>query len=233
MSEEFISKKELLEATGLSYGQLYRWKRLRLIPEHWFIKRATFTGQETFFPKNLIIERIETIQRLKEERSLEELAELLSPTSSHRRYRREDVLRLKGLVAAGLELVAEVRRTAGAGRQPDAARAGSNDAAQAAGMFTFLEIVGAALAGSLAARGLPKAAVADAVAAFLTGADRFATLEDVRVVCLEVQGYDGPLSLVHASREPLVYGSGVALRAEVAVGPLAETVRLQLQEAYG
>lgn len=40
-----ISKRELLENTGISYGQLYRWKREGLIPEEWFIKRASFTGQ--------------------------------------------------------------------------------------------------------------------------------------------------------------------------------------------
>lgn len=51
MESTQISKKELLDITGISYGQLYRWKRKGLIPEDWFIRRATFTGQETFFPK--------------------------------------------------------------------------------------------------------------------------------------------------------------------------------------
>lgn len=50
MEEELISKKELLEMTGISYGQLYRWKRKQLLPEDWFIRRSAFTGQETFFP---------------------------------------------------------------------------------------------------------------------------------------------------------------------------------------
>ena len=49
MDEELISKKELLELTGISYGQLYRWKRKGLIPEDWFIRKSTYTGQETFF----------------------------------------------------------------------------------------------------------------------------------------------------------------------------------------
>lgn len=48
--ENLISKKEVLSQTGISYGQLYRWKRKGLIPEEWFIRRSTFTGQETFFP---------------------------------------------------------------------------------------------------------------------------------------------------------------------------------------
>lgn len=49
MDEKLISKKELLRLTGISYGQLYRWKRKNLIPEEWFIRKSTYTGQETFF----------------------------------------------------------------------------------------------------------------------------------------------------------------------------------------
>jgi len=73
-----ISKKELLSNTGISYGQLYRWKRERLIPEDWFIKQASFTGQETFFPRERILDRIKAILELKDNHSLEELAEILS-----------------------------------------------------------------------------------------------------------------------------------------------------------
>jgi DNA-binding transcriptional MerR regulator len=76
---DLISKKELLELTGLSYGQLYRWKRKNLIPEEWFIRKSTFTGQETFFPKSKILGRIEKIKNMKDELSLDELADLLSP----------------------------------------------------------------------------------------------------------------------------------------------------------
>ena len=31
MEEKLISKKDLLELTGISYGQLYRWKRKKII----------------------------------------------------------------------------------------------------------------------------------------------------------------------------------------------------------
>lgn len=79
MSEKLISKKELLELTGISYGQLYRWKRKKLIPEEWFIKTATFTGQETFLPKDKVLERVEKIIELKDEVSLDELANMFSP----------------------------------------------------------------------------------------------------------------------------------------------------------
>lgn len=74
MEQELISKKELLERYGISYGALYRWKRKGLIPEDWFIKKSTVTGQETFFPKALICERVELIRNQKDEHSLDELA---------------------------------------------------------------------------------------------------------------------------------------------------------------
>ncbi|MFE5318998.1 YhbD family protein [Paenibacillus sp. NPDC056579] len=79
MEQDIISKKELLELTGLSYGQLYRWKRKNLIPEDWFIRKSTFTGQETFFPKHKILARIDKIKHMKDDLSLDELADLLSP----------------------------------------------------------------------------------------------------------------------------------------------------------
>ena len=68
-----ISKKELLAQTGISYGQLYRWKREGLIPEEWFEKRSAYTGQETFFPRKQVLERIEAIQAQKDDLSLSEI----------------------------------------------------------------------------------------------------------------------------------------------------------------
>ena len=76
--EKLISKKEVLEKLGISYGQLYRWKRKGLIPESWFIRRATFTGQETFFPQEKIIARIERIVEMKDTHPLDDLAELIT-----------------------------------------------------------------------------------------------------------------------------------------------------------
>ncbi len=78
MEENLITKKELLELTGISYGSLYRWKRKRLLPDEWFIHRATFTGQETFFPRDKVLERVEEILRLKDTLSLDEIAETFS-----------------------------------------------------------------------------------------------------------------------------------------------------------
>lgn len=80
MKEELISKKELLETAGISYGQLYRWKRKGLIPEDWFIKKSSFTGQETFFPKFKVLSRIERIKDMKEDVSLDDLADVFTPS---------------------------------------------------------------------------------------------------------------------------------------------------------
>ncbi len=79
MEEELISKKELLDLAKISYGQLYRWKRKGLIPEEWFIRKSTFTGQETFFPKYKVLPRIEKILSMKEDLSLDDLADAFSP----------------------------------------------------------------------------------------------------------------------------------------------------------
>ncbi|MCW1239642.1 YhbD family protein [Bacillus pretiosus] len=98
MSTDLISKKDLLELTGISYGQLYRWKRKNLIPEDWFVRKSTFTGQETFFPKEKILERIDKIQTMKEDLSLDELANMFSPSVREILLTKEDVIR-KGIVS--------------------------------------------------------------------------------------------------------------------------------------
>lgn len=79
---EHMSKKELLKVTDISYGQLYRWKRAGLIPEEWFIKRSSYTGQETVFPKDSIVERILLIQDLKSKMSHEQIADMLAGRKS-------------------------------------------------------------------------------------------------------------------------------------------------------
>jgi DNA-binding transcriptional MerR regulator len=82
LEEKLISKKELLELTGISYGQLYRWKRKNLLPEEWFIHKSAFTGQETFFPKQQILARIDKIMHMKDGLSLDELAGMFSSVPS-------------------------------------------------------------------------------------------------------------------------------------------------------
>ena len=78
MDQELISKKELLETFGISYGALYRWKRMGLIPEAWFLRRSTSTGQETFFRRDQICQRVRLILDNKEHQTLDELAASLA-----------------------------------------------------------------------------------------------------------------------------------------------------------
>ena len=109
MEDELISKKELLEKYSISYGALYRWKRMGLIPEEWFLRRSAPTGQETFFRREQICRRIELIRDKKEELSLEELAASLEEhrqagrtvrklvvetVQGRREYRMEDIREL-------------------------------------------------------------------------------------------------------------------------------------------
>lgn len=93
MSEDLISKKDLLDLAGISYGQLYRWKRKDLIPEDWFIRKSTFTGQETFFPKIKILERINKIQMMKENLSLDELADMFSPNITDLQLEKDELVK--------------------------------------------------------------------------------------------------------------------------------------------
>ena len=90
--DEWITKREVLERYQISYGALYRWKRLGLIPEEWFVKRSTVTGQETFFRKDLICPRVELILQRKESISLEQLADELAGRRQEQNVRRQLVL---------------------------------------------------------------------------------------------------------------------------------------------
>ncbi|NLG24566.1 MAG: DUF4004 family protein [Clostridiales bacterium] len=90
----WISKRELLEATGISYGQLYRWKREGLIPGGWFVKRSAFTGQETFLPRDRAIERIQFILENKDKFTLQQLLDQLTPVPGSRTYPAERVASL-------------------------------------------------------------------------------------------------------------------------------------------
>ena len=85
MDEELISKKELLETFGISYGALYRWKRMGLIPEAWFLRRSTSTGQETFFRRDQICQRIRLILDNKEHQTVLARRKLIIETAYGRR----------------------------------------------------------------------------------------------------------------------------------------------------
>lgn len=105
---DLLAKKDLLALTGISYGQLYRWKRQNLIPESWFIKQASFTGQETFFPKEKILKRVGAILKLKDQYSLEELAEIFTPELANKVFPASSVRQVEGLNPNLVELFLEV-----------------------------------------------------------------------------------------------------------------------------
>lgn len=83
---DMISKKDLLEKYGISYGTLYRWKRMGLIPDEWFVKTASPTGQQTFFPRRLICERVELIQSTKDDLGLSSLAAGIAGEEKNEEY---------------------------------------------------------------------------------------------------------------------------------------------------
>jgi hypothetical protein len=89
--ETWISKKDLLQETGISYGQLYRWKRQKLIPDAWFVKQSSYTGQETYLPRERILERVQAILDRKDVYSLEQLAEMFAPEESGRTFSIEEM----------------------------------------------------------------------------------------------------------------------------------------------
>lgn len=101
----YISKKELLEQTGISYGQLYRWKRERLIPEEWFMKQSSYTGQETFFPREKILERIRFIMEMKDRYSLEEIAGMLEVNPQRRELSYEELSQMEEIEPEVLKLM--------------------------------------------------------------------------------------------------------------------------------
>ena len=108
MSDDLISKKELLDLTGISYGQLYRWKRKNLIPEEWFIRKSSFTGQEAYFPRQQILMRIDKILNMKDGLSLDELADVFSPTLGEVQMDRQQLIDRNIATESSLMLYNEV-----------------------------------------------------------------------------------------------------------------------------
>jgi hypothetical protein len=112
--DNLISKKEVLEEMGISYGQLYRWKRKGLIPEAWFVRRSTFTGQETFFPRDQILDRVRRIKDMKSEHALDDLAELITEQVNAKLQVAFSKLQKLGWLDEALLDVCHIEREAGA-----------------------------------------------------------------------------------------------------------------------
>jgi DNA-binding transcriptional MerR regulator len=205
-----ISKKDVLRETGISYGQFYRWKRMGLIPEQWFRRRSTFTGQEAFLPRDKVLERIRLIQELKDAHSFEEIAEIFSPDPVRQRYRAEEV--------ATIEWLSDEARTVLPRRDPQAD-------------FSFLEVLCLGVIQCLLDEG--KARKEQILLAADTLAARFGELEDTgtaRHLTLVVR--DGvTLAVVHGA--PCLFDRGSEVVASVDLNELTECIRLHLQEAIG
>jgi len=107
MEEELISKKDLLDEASISYGQLYRWKRKDLIPEDWFVRKSTYTGQETFFPRVKIMDRINKIKQMKTDVSLDELAEMFSPNAKQITLTKDELIKQNIVTESILTLYSE------------------------------------------------------------------------------------------------------------------------------
>lgn len=107
MDNDLISKKDLLELTEISYGQLYRWKRKKLVPEEWFIRKSTFTGQETFFPRDKILERINKIKNMKDDLSLDDIAGVFSPELTDVLLKRDELIERNIVKETALEMYAK------------------------------------------------------------------------------------------------------------------------------
>lgn len=107
---DLISKKDLLLETGISYGQLYRWKRKGLIPEDWFVRRPTFSGTETFFPRAKMLARVAKILELKDDDvSLARIAESVAPDLGELALTPADALEQGLVTQAALDALGEVQ----------------------------------------------------------------------------------------------------------------------------
>jgi DNA-binding transcriptional MerR regulator len=196
MEPELISKRDLLLACGISYGQLYRWKRKGLIPEDWFVRKSAFTGQETFFPRDKMIARVERILAMKDEdASLDEIAEAVSSAPLPDTFARGDLLARDIVSSASLELFAE--------RHP-----GTNE-------LRFAELVAVSVADSLLRSG--DAGREEALAAIATLEEGWATCEagSCDFVLLRKMGVSTVLLISSASELFAESGARVVARLEV------------------
>ena len=203
---EEISKKDLLREAGISYGQFYRWKRMGLIPEAWFRRRSTFTGQETFLPRREILQRIERIQSMRAEASLEEIAAMLSPDLSDRLYGPEEVARLGRQLRGALRILPHDLR------RPE---------------YTFMELVSAALSARLTATGhLTEKHVGRAAAYVLSRLSDLSPSGDRRFTVADV---GGTVALV-LHEGACIFDESTAIVASYSVNEVIEELKVSLRD---
>jgi DNA-binding transcriptional MerR regulator len=208
MEPELISKKDLLLVCGISYGQLYRWKRKGLIPEDWFVRKSAFTGQETFFPREKMIARVERILAMKDEdASLDEIAEAVSSAPLPDTFGREDLLKREVVSAAALDLFAE-------------GHPGTND-------LRFAELLAAAVADTLLRSG--DAGRDEALAAIATLEEGWATCEAASCDLVLLRKMGVSTVLIVSSASELLAESGTRVVARVNLPERIEQLKARLK----
>jgi hypothetical protein len=207
VDSDLISKKDLLMATGISYGQLYRWKRKGLIPEEWFVRKSTFTGQETFFPREKMLARVGRILSMKEgDVSLDDIAEAVSTAPLPDMFTRADV-EARGVVSApALDMFAE----------------GHPGVSQ----LRFAELLATVVADTLLHSG--DATREDALAALTTLEESWGTCEKTSCDLVLSRKMGVSTVLLVSSGSELLVDSGARIVARLSVPTLIEQLKTRL-----
>ena len=208
MEPELISKKDLLLATGISYGQLYRWKRKGLIPEDWFVRKSAFTGQETFFPREKMLARVQRILSMKDEdASLDDIAEAVSPAPLPDTFKRDEILDRGAVSATALDLFAE--------RHPGVSE------------LRFAELLAASVADELLRSG--DAGRDDALAAISTLEGGWTTCEKTSCDLLLLRKMGTSIVLLISSSSEVLVEDGVRVVARVQLPAQIEQLKTRLK----
>lgn len=204
-----ISKKDLLAITGISYGQLYRWKRERLIPEEWFIKQSAYTGQETFFPRDQILSRIKSILDLKDDYSLEELAKMLSPETSTAGINFKDLAQIEEIDHEFQVMIPEIF-----GEEK----------------FEFFEAaLTAAITQAAKKIGLTKDQAVDLLSKSITAA----TNQKTTNVCCTVFRADGEYhTLFSPNALPLSFDTGIEILEQISLTGIMDTMKIKYKNLF-
>lgn len=204
-----ISKKDLLAITGISYGQLYRWKRERLIPEEWFIKQSAYTGQETFFPRDQILSRIKSILDLKDLYSLEELAKILSPETSVAKINIQDLQEVSEIDRELLNIMPEIY---------------GDD------RFEFSEVAFAAAISQAAKRlGLTKE---QSVELLRNSASAASGQKSVNVSCSVFSVGEEYHTVFTPNSYPLTFDSSIELKEQLSLSEITDTIKIKYKSLF-
>jgi DNA-binding transcriptional MerR regulator len=208
MEPDLISKKDLLLACGISYGQLYRWKRKGLIPEDWFVRKSAFTGQETFFPREKMLARVQRILSMKDEDlSLDDIAEAVSPSPLPDTFTRDQVIERDAVSATALDLFVE--------RHP-----GVKD-------LRFAELLAASVADTLLRSG--DAGRDEALAAIATLEEGWLACEKTSCDLLLLRKMGTSIVLVVSSSSEVLVESGARVVARIPLPAQIEQLKTRLK----